>query len=117
MDSRELSEWMAFDLVEPIGGRRSDYQAAIIASTVANANRGKGRVLQVNDFIPEYGAVESPMDLDAWLGQRLAEQSWGPDASGETATAGDDPDEDADGERLRGAGGELDDSAHGDGVG
>ena len=117
MDSRELTEWMAFDLVEPIGGRRSDYQAAIIASTVANANRGKGRAMNPDDFIPEYGAVESTMDLDAWLEQRMAEQAWGNDASGETAPAGDNRDEDADDQRLWGAGGELDHSAGGDGVG
>lgn len=122
MDSRELTEWMAFDRVEPIGGRRSDYQAAIIASTVANANRHKGRALKPDDFIPEYGATEENVhSLEAWVSQRvsdsLAEQAWGDDAGGETAAAGDNPDEDTDGERLRGTGGELDNSDAGDGVG
>ncbi len=115
MDSRELSEWMAFDLVEPIGGRRGDIQAAIVASTIANVNRGKGKkALQPADFIPEYGRTAAA-SLETWLGQRVAEQSWGQDASGETAQAGDNPDEDADGQRLWGDGGELDGS--GDGVG
>ncbi len=124
MDSRELTEWMAFDVVEPIGGRRSDYQAAIVASTVANANRGKGRPLKPDDFIPEYGALERQADVGAWVEQRLAQEQpgsgeWGvgSDASGETAAAGDNPDQDADDQRLRGASGELDGSAGGDGVG
>lgn len=117
MDSRELTEWMAFDVVEPIGGRRSDYQAAIVASTVANANRGKGRPLKPDDFIPEYGALERQADVGAWVEQRLAQESWDAYASGETAAAGDNPDQDADDQRLRGASGELDGSAGGDGVG
>lgn len=118
MDSRELTEWMAFDRVEPIGGRRSDFQAAIIASTVANSNRGKGRALKPDDFVPEYGAPETTTNsLEAWVSQRvsdsLAEKAWEQDASGEIAQAGDNPDEDADGQRLRRDGGELDDSDNG----
>ena len=115
MDSHELTEWMAFDQVDPVGGRRGDYQAAVVASTVANANRGKGqRVLTPNDFVLEYGG-RAMATLDAWVGQRIAEKAWEQDASGETAPAGDNPDEDADGQRLRRDGGELDDSD--DGVG
>ena len=117
MDSHELTEWMAFDLVDPIGGLRGDIQAAIVASTVANANRGKGKALKPTDFIPEYGAPERQADVDVWLGQRLAQESWDAYAGGETAAEGDNPDEDIDPERLRGAGGELDGDAGGDGVG
>ena len=39
----------------PIGPDRGDIQAAIVASTVANANRGKkGRKLTPADFIPKW---------------------------------------------------------------
>jgi hypothetical protein len=115
MDSRELTEWMAFDLVEPIGGRRSDFQAAIIASTVANVNRGKGRVLKPDDFIPEYGATaDREAELSAWLSQRVAEQQeTGNDAGWQDASPGDNPNEDPDSERVRGAGGELDGARNG----
>lgn len=52
---RELLEWMAYERVAgPLGPRRGDIQAAVVASTVANANRGKGRPLPVDDFIPEW---------------------------------------------------------------
>lgn len=48
----EFAEWMIFDRLEPIGGLRGDYQAAVIASTVANVNRGKNRrALKIEDFM------------------------------------------------------------------
>lgn len=36
MSSRELSEWQAFSSLEPIGDRRGDLQAAIIAAAMVN---------------------------------------------------------------------------------
>ncbi|MHB9836848.1 phage tail assembly protein T [Paraburkholderia terrae] len=35
LDSAELSEWMAFNQIEPFGEARADLRAGIIASTVA----------------------------------------------------------------------------------
>ena len=53
IDSRELSEWMAFYSLEPFGDIRGDLQAGIVASTIANANSGKGsRTFQPADFMP-----------------------------------------------------------------
>ena len=40
-DSYELAEWAAYHSIEPIGGVRGDLQSGIIASTIANVNRGK----------------------------------------------------------------------------
>lgn len=43
-DSRELGEWMAYHThIEPIGEVRNDLRAGIIASTIANVNRGKNK--------------------------------------------------------------------------
>lgn len=40
MSSREFSEWLAYERVEPfLGPRRDDLRAAIVACTVANAFR------------------------------------------------------------------------------
>lgn len=52
----ELAEWAAYERVAgPLGAARSDLQAAIIASTVANSNRGKkGRRADPADFIPKW---------------------------------------------------------------
>jgi len=117
LDSRELTEWMAFDAVEPIGGRRGDVQAAVVASTMANIWRGKdGKALGVQDFLPEYGPRvrrEQKPDVTAFIGQ-LSAMGW-MDASGTAAAAGDNPDVDDDDERLRGAGADVVDD--GDGVG
>ena len=49
----ELLEWMIFYRLEPFGDERADLRAGIVASTVANANRGKrGRSLKPTDFMP-----------------------------------------------------------------
>lgn len=53
MSSRELSEWRAFDALEPIGWHRVDLAAGIIASVLANQNRKKGTpALKPIDFMP-----------------------------------------------------------------
>ena len=39
MSSVELSEWMAYDSMEPIGDIRADLRAGVVASTIANSNR------------------------------------------------------------------------------
>ena len=79
IESRELSEWMAFDLVEPIGGRRGDIHAGVVASTIANVNRPKERrPYTVADFVPEYGGrnqQDAGVDPDDLAMQHLA--MWG----------------------------------------
>jgi len=42
VDSRELTEWMAFDAIEPIGSWRDDYNSGMLCSLLANINRRKG---------------------------------------------------------------------------
>lgn len=57
LDSYELTEWMVFEkMTGPLGRRRNDIQAATIAATIANANRGKGgRKFKMQDFLIPYG--------------------------------------------------------------
>lgn len=60
-DSRELSEWAAYEQVSgPIGPERADLHAAIISSTVANAF--SKRKFAPADFMPKW--------------DRAPEQSW-----------------------------------------
>jgi len=51
----------------PLGHRRGDIQAATIAATIANANRGKNsRKAQISDFLIDYdrrGRQQSPDDM------------------------------------------------------
>jgi len=66
ISSRELSEWMAFFGLEPFGEERADLRAGIVASTVANVNRGKGkRAFKPQEFMPQFGPGETkePKDL------------------------------------------------------
>jgi len=53
MDSHELAEWIAFYAIEPFGEQRADLRAAIVASVIANCNRGKNqKAFKPADFMP-----------------------------------------------------------------
>jgi len=55
IDSRELSEWQAFFSIEPMPEQRADYRSGVIASVIANTNRGKNaKPFEPKDFIPDY---------------------------------------------------------------
>lgn len=54
MSSRELTEWMAYDAIEPIGGYRVDYGFAMVAAMIANANRDpkkRPQPFEIEDFM------------------------------------------------------------------
>ena len=52
IDSREISEWIAFNNIEPFGEQRADLRAAMIACVMANAWRGKNQpAFKLDDFI------------------------------------------------------------------
>lgn len=54
MDSRELREWMAYEAATgPLGPRRGDWHAAIVAAAILNAMRGKkGRAITPEQLLP-----------------------------------------------------------------
>lgn len=55
MGYSEFVEWAAYVEIEPVGGLRGDMHAAIIASTIANANRRKsGKRIKPSEFIPDF---------------------------------------------------------------
>jgi len=55
VSSQELSEWMAFSRIYPIGEFRADYRAASISAVIANTSRGKGqRAYEVKEFMPDW---------------------------------------------------------------
>ncbi|MGW3627281.1 phage tail assembly protein T [Streptomyces sp. NPDC000880] len=60
--SRELTEWMAYERISgPLGPERADLHMAILAATVSNTARGKGRKAEPKDFLPQWdqGAKQS----------------------------------------------------------
>ena len=55
ISSRDFAEWMAYSRLEPWGEERADLRAGIVASTIANSNRGKGqKPFKVADFLPSF---------------------------------------------------------------
>jgi len=62
IDSRELSEWMAFFRLEPWGTEVEDLRAGIVAATVANANRDpkkQRKPYRPQDFMPQWDRQRS----------------------------------------------------------
>lgn len=62
MSSRELTEWAAFEREHgPLGPGRGDWQAALVAHTIAVAHGGKG---DVSDYVLKWSGPrrQSPED-------------------------------------------------------
>ena len=59
MSSSELTEWMVYEKITgPLGRRRQDIQAAMIAAAFANSTRGKNqKKAQISDFLIDYERV------------------------------------------------------------
>lgn len=56
ISSPELSEWIAFSNIEPFGEVRADIRAAMIATVMANAWRGKNQSpFKITDFMLTFG--------------------------------------------------------------
>lgn len=65
IDSREFSEWQAFEIIEPFGPWRADAQAGIIASVVANTHRTRGKAFTPGDFMMKFdGEKKKPMTAE-----------------------------------------------------
>lgn len=43
MSAREFFDWMDFYSVEPFGDQRADIRSGVVAATIANVYRGKGK--------------------------------------------------------------------------
>jgi hypothetical protein len=59
-DSSELTEWQAYHNLEPWGEQKADVRAGIIASTIANVNKGKNtKAFSYENFI-----LKSKLELE-----------------------------------------------------
>lgn len=74
MSAAEMRMWMAYHRIEPIGMYRGDLRAGLVASTIANANRGKNtKPFNPLDFMPiqkqqrEADTETQQQELDAQL--------------------------------------------------
>ena len=58
ISSRQFAEWMAYAQLEPFGEERDDLRMGIVASTIANVNRGKDKKpYKPSDFMPSFEPV------------------------------------------------------------
>lgn len=61
MSSRDISEAMAYERLQPFGDSREDYRAAMICHTMVSAQGLKkqgGGKFSISDFMPNFGAKE-----------------------------------------------------------
>ncbi len=55
LGSDELTDWQAYDMLEPIGPDRIETMLAILCSLFVNANLKKGgKPAKASDFVPDY---------------------------------------------------------------
>jgi hypothetical protein len=103
MDSREITEWMAYEMVEPFGPWREDVRAGVIASTIANVNRGKSsKPFKPTDFVLEFGKQRKPVDDTALMMAQMqmfaaVQNATVSDESGTPAAESDNPEPERDG--------------------
>ena len=63
LTSYQISEWEAFNFIDPIGDERSDLQMAILATTIFNlavdihAKKGT-KHREITDYLPKWGGDE-----------------------------------------------------------
>lgn len=76
IDSAEFAEWLAYHGLEPFGEERDDLRAGIVASTIANVNRGKrAKAYKPEDFMPKFDShskQQTPDQMKAVLGAAAA---------------------------------------------
>ncbi len=66
IDSRELTEWIAYHAVEPIGPQRHDVAIAILCEVVARCNGAKNA--KAKDFIPVFDGTQTDNQIHNMLG-------------------------------------------------
>lgn len=62
IDSAELTEWMAYYRLEPFGGQRGDFQAALVAQTVAACHGGKRKL---GDYLLDFDGTRRKPQTEA----------------------------------------------------
>lgn len=73
ISSEQLSEWMAYSRLEPWGEERDDLRMGIIASTIANVYREKGKKpFKPQDFMPAFDPVSEEEATARLLAKAMA---------------------------------------------
>lgn len=73
MDSRELTEWEALYMIEPLPEDRADLRAGSIASATLAPHMKRGATPpQPKDFMPDYDAPPKPVQSLASMKTKFA---------------------------------------------
>ncbi|NUP21614.1 MAG: DUF4035 domain-containing protein [Streptomyces sp.] len=84
--SAELTEWIAYEQITgPIGQARDDILMAVLAATISNANRSKGRKARATDFLPKWDRFKKRM---GWQDMLTAVKSINRTLGGDDLTRG-----------------------------
>lgn len=61
MPAGELTQWMAYEMIEPFGERRADLRMGISTAALLNRQRSRGmRMVQPKDLMPNFDAAYKP---------------------------------------------------------
>jgi hypothetical protein len=65
MDSAEMTEWIAYDRLEPFGARRASADAGMIAAAIGNFSgfRPEGQIYKPSDFMVDYLGKSAPDEV------------------------------------------------------
>lgn len=68
LTARQLAEWEIYHSVEPFGEQQQFLQAGIVASTIANVNRGKNKsVFKPSEFMPVWEAKSKKQSVEEMI--------------------------------------------------
>lgn len=64
LDSHQIAEWMAYSQIEPFGEQEAFWRSGMMASTIANVNRGKNtKGFKPEDFMPKIKQKQSAEEI------------------------------------------------------
>ena len=65
ISSQEISEWMAYSLIEPFGQETQYIGPAITSTVLANVNRKKGaKAHDITDFMPQFAEPKKEQTVE-----------------------------------------------------
>lgn len=75
LTSSQITEWMAYDRISPIGGKRLDFHFAHLLSSIFNIassiHSEKKTTTAISDFIPKWDGEEKKVDDEAMSSDQI----------------------------------------------
>lgn len=72
LDLEQITDWIAYHQLRPIGETRADLRAGIVAATMANCHRAKhSRAFSPSDFMPFYRPAPQTFEQQRMVLQQI----------------------------------------------